>query len=790
MFIDQEYKKEERKIKTDIEKFQGETNESSSSNKPFLFFGLAFVLIVLFAVIFYFFVFRKSPQPPPPPPPENGGATTSTGQLPPDLGGGGEGGGNATSTVYMSPEKVNFGYFYEEPKIDFESTLKSYDLPINIKVDVSNYYDISRKLDLDPYIEYINRDGFAVSDNQFSKKANDFFGIYRNLLEQKTPVVITSDFLFYYYQNILKQAYKDVQKNVFYENVWDMNNQLFNISSLRYNSVLSRVGKTNDPILEGSRLEAAYYAVAMELLRPTENQVNKKENLTDEKKFSEQEEIYFTFDLPTYLEQDVKKEVKLIREGRAVQKSPVLLYERDYSFFEVPDEYKNNAKLNNFYLAIKWMNSVFPLYYLSEECPDCLLDKEDWTINLITASLISHDLYSDEDLKNSWAIIYKFVSFFSGLRQDLTYIHYQYVLKDLFGEDYKIEDIFSLENENRDEDIAKIQEKISEYNFSLLEGSLPRDNQQTKPFIGMRMLQENYWPNDYIMNSLTGKDIKLLSDKNVFTSCSEKGVGMYRCRGFGLDLLNLLDVLDLIESPEINYDYFNENINYDIYDKKINDLKKEFEKFDVYTWNNNIYWVTLDTAISLIDYKDINLPSFYYNDQWRRYKDHNSFLGAWVNLHLSGEKIVNYYSNEEVSYLGGLSECNFNNYIEPNIYLYEELRAKNEMLLKMLSVLKVTEKTTAVANQLKELSSKLNTISDIAKKELSNEAISEEDCQFINSLIKNFTPETKMNKTFTINFESRKLTESIEGAKLLILVYEKEGKKIMAIGPIYNYSEK
>ena len=563
-----------------------------------------------------------------------------------------------------------------------------------------------------------------------------------------------------------------------------MNKELFDISQARYKEVLSKVGEANDPILEGARLEAAYYAVALELLKPTESQINKKANMADDTKFNDQEIKYFVFDLPPYLEQDIKKEVDLIRGGKAKTKSPVLLLERDYKNFRVPGEYRSNAKLNNFYLATKWLNSVFPLYYQSNECPDCLLDQEDWTINLIAASLISHDLFNDQELKNKWAIIYKFISFFSGLKQDLTYLQYNEAFTSLFGEDYNVEEIFSLANENRDEDIKNIQKRIEEFGFALIEGSSPRDDQEFKPYIGMRMLQEPYWPNGYIMNYLVGKEMKSSLKKKEMTSCEEKGIGIYRCRGFGMDILNL------VSPPEVKYDYFTNNTNYDLYNEKINELRKETDRFDINTWNNNIYWVTLGIAENLVDYKKENLPVFYYNDQWKRYKDYNSFLGAWVNLHLAGEKMVNYYDNEEASYLGGLSGCNFDNYIEPNLDIIFEMKAKNEMLIKMFSVLRVTEKTTAVANQLKELNSKLDRIIEIIQKELSNEKIGEEDCQFINSLIKNNAPEKQVAKTFTIDFGKRKLTESIGGIKLLIVVYEKDEDKIIAIGPVYNYFEK
>jgi hypothetical protein len=42
----------------------------------------------------------------------------------------------------------------------------------------------------------------------------------------------------------------------------------------------------------------------------------------------------------------------LIKAASGVKKSPVLLYPRDYAVFMVPDEYRRDAKLYNFYFKV------------------------------------------------------------------------------------------------------------------------------------------------------------------------------------------------------------------------------------------------------------------------------------------------------------------------------------------------------------------------------------------------------------------------------------------------------
>ena len=46
----------------------------------------------------------------------------------------------------LKAEILSFGNFYEKDELTIENKIKKIDLPINIKTDVSNYYDISRKI--------------------------------------------------------------------------------------------------------------------------------------------------------------------------------------------------------------------------------------------------------------------------------------------------------------------------------------------------------------------------------------------------------------------------------------------------------------------------------------------------------------------------------------------------------------------------------------------------------------------------------------------------------------------
>ncbi|MCD4762035.1 DUF3160 domain-containing protein [bacterium] len=759
------------------------------SMKNFIFWSVFLILtLLIFAIIYFLVILPASIDVPSLDWPSNKhGATSTRGYLPVDENGLSTNGyGNGSSTDEVRAEFITFGQFYKYNTDDFKASLESYNLPINIKIDVSNYYNISRKINLDPYIDEFNQNGFVVMDNQFRGTADDYFEMHRLLVDKEIPVVVTTDFLFYYYQNILKGVFKEIEQNAFYDNLWQINKDLFDISLTRYKKRLAEVGLANDLVLEGARLELAFFAVALKLLMPRPEQINTQPNFIDDTKFNEREADGLNFDMPSYLEDDVEREIDFIRFGNRETKSPVLLYGVNYEKFKVPVEYKNNAKLNNFYLATRWLNSVFPLYYKSEECAECLLDYNDWTINFIAANFITRDLFDNQDIKNQWAIIYKFISHFTGLRSDLTYLQNHEVLIDLFGKDYRIEDIFGMKNEEREINMEKIRNRLSEYTFSALEGSYDRGNDELKSVLGMRLLQEPYWPNDFIYEKLTGFDLQSTYPSrrdDRITVCRNKEVGNYRCHGIGLDIIKIMDAFPLTDN------YFYENSLYENYSARINELSNEIDSFDIFTWNNNVYWSTLDIARSLYNYENTEVPIFMRGEEWQREKVINSMLGAWINLHLPEDILINYFEKQGSS-LTMQFQCNELNYIEPNKEFIEILIAKNSMLIKMLQILKVTEKTNAVAIELKETNKRLTSLLGIVKKELTGEVINNEDCKFIHEFMRHFLVDESRTKSFDLEFGLNKnINESISGLKLMAIVYQRGDKKVMAIGPVFNYQE-
>lgn len=686
-------------------------------------------------------------------------------------------------------ETLAFGSFYKSYVEPFEVKIATVDLPLNVKSQVSNYYAVARKINLDAAIPNLNKNGFAIIDNPFTKETDDFFGVYNRLKNAGVPMLITSDFLLYYYQNSLKHIYKEIEASYFYDNLWRVNQQLYKAANSRYQDRQRRLGSTTDFLLEAERLEASYFATSLALLSPKPAQINSKEDLSDTSKFTASEAAGYEFTVPSYLEESVQKELKLIQEARQTVKSPLLLYQKNYSDFKIPDEYLKNAKLNNFYLASRWQSTLFPINFKNSDCPGCLLDKDDWTINQMTAYLISQDLSADQSIKNEWAKVYKVMSFFSGLRSGLTYIHYQAVRDELFPEKNE-EEIFAKDGF---ENLITLQTKLQSIEFKESEGGYNYGNSSERPFLGMRLLQTGYWPDQYIYNNLTydvvgphtvpkDSEKKL---KNYFTSCyNDKSNALYRCRGIGFDILGTVTSTTPVAS------FIKDNLNYRRYAEQRDVLQKKFLNYNQGEWYVNNFWSTLSILKSFINEKISGL-AYSSTEAWKDRQVVASLVGLsslqipadiWEVNRGKGEKNLETSSGGE----------NFH-YIEPQIGLNDELVANSSMLFAALRELGVVQDSDI---NFKDLIDKLKKIREITRQELRGEQLSDSEHQFILDLVNQYSVVKTGSRSYTVNFQNTvenkttSLKETVGPIKLMVVVYQEKDQKVLVVGPILNYSEK
>lgn len=686
---------------------------------------------------------------------------------------------SSTSIIEAKPgdfliEEISFQNFYPKTLSGFKVNIDNYTLPINVKTDVVNYYEVSRKINLDPGIISLNQNGFATLKNPDEKKAKDFYSSYAWLEEKGLPILVTSDFLIYYYQNSVKLSYKHLEENLFYDTLWNISKELFEVSRGRYESRREKIGDINDQVLEGERLELAFFAVSLQLLKPQNNQIVLDKAGSPEK-FSLAEAKDYSFTLPSYLKDDVERELTLIREAKEKTKSPVLLYARNYEDFKLPYEYKDNPRLNNFYLAAKWLNSNFPLYYQGKDCPDCQLDENDWQVNLTAAAFIANDFYQSYQIKNQWARVYKTLAFFKGLREDLTYLNYQKTLEASFGSGYDLETILSSENQESNANYGKLRSGILALRFPEWAGGLDRDNHEIRPQIGFRILADFFSANDFIASQLTTPKVGDYQEKNSpITACASND--SQRCKLLALDVINLL-----FSYPD---PLWLANTKYLSYSENFLNLKETINNFS--SWQTNNYWSNLKIFKNYLDNPRGRLPVFAKSDAWRK-REIDSVKAFWLNLQSVPDLVKVSETNNALGEKQNLEASEYY-YIEPNLDLIDELIANSEMILGMYKALQIDREAPPAYVRIEALNEDLKYSQALIKKELSSQTLSIEDTVFLGKMVRKYQSSNQVLNRFSLGAKS--FNYQFSAPKMLALVFKIGNKKALSVGPIFSYSEK
>ncbi len=749
------------------------------------------LIIILSATIVWLFFYLKAS---PPPTAEELPATTNANQpgtlpgLP----------GNNTSTDQsadaqkdqLAKEKEFISSFWQTPEIQYAAAPTAYSLPLErIKEQVVNYRDFSRKVNLEPILDNLAKNGFTVVANPFDPKVANWGNGYQLIKENNLPILITSDSIIGIYQDTLQVIYKEIEQDIFYPSLWELLKEMFDQVKQRYEARRQQFGIETDIVTEANRLELAYLTVALNLLKPEQNQV-KDPLVTDPKFFSAQEADTYKISTPPYLKDEVDKEINLIDTKAKEAKSPIFLYQKSYQNYDTPPQYKTSEKLKNYYLTITWLNDIlFPLWNKENDCPDCLFDRQDQEINFLAALYLSNDLAGNQNLKNRWANIYKPISFFKGLEANLTYLDYHQALKDVFDEDYNLNEIFSSDLETTKDNIAKLQQEIDSYAFpKALSGE-----KEFKEKIGLRLLRNHYLLEDKLFDSLTGLDLGKYTGPVErgkplpFTACP-KDKDYYRCLPTALDLFN---VLGAGQAKTILKDTANDA--YENYQQSLNDFTAKLNDFDQYTWHDNAYLSLLSALQKLTLENRSSLPAFMQNDAWAK-NELNTNLAAWVNFH----REINF---EKTAFEegGGLLAYFPYGYIEPRLELYGQLLANTKMITNGFTTLQIISSREKSFERLKNLEAALEKIIGIAKKELENSTLDAQDYNFINNFtrqISNVTGDIKkenIQNRYTLVAETigeNFIKEQVNGFNYLIAIYpDAEGRLFFAIGPVLSYQE-
>ncbi|MDX9892905.1 MAG: DUF3160 domain-containing protein [Patescibacteria group bacterium] len=762
-------------------------------DKKLLYIAIAVIALMIVALIFFgvlifrYFTFESNPAIP-----ELPNVSIDPGQLPVLQNSGNNPGANANQAQSeLAKEKQFISSFWQPLETPFTAQITAYEIPIkDIKETVTNYRDFSRKINVEPALDKLSANGFALVQNPFTASPKDWAGSFKLIKENGLPVLISADAVLGAYQDSLQVIYKEIEQDIFYPSLWELLEKMFFQAKNRYEVRFKQYGIESDVLTEANRLELAYLTVALNLLEPKSGQV--RDSLSaDQRYFSPQEGESYSMNIPDYLAGEVAAELDLINQARQTKESPIMLYQQNYQDFKIPTQYQTSEKLKNYFLTITWLNEVlFPLWHQENDCANCLLDRQDQAINFVAALLLSNDLASNQELKNRWANIYKSISFFRGLESNLTYLDYHQALQDTFGAEFQIDQLFNTSPETVKERIALLQETLAKYEFPApLAGA-----GQAKETAGLKLLRDYHLLEDRLFNQLTFGpvgDFKASvkrGDPLPFSACSPIQDQYQRCWPSGLDLFNLLG-----NQTAKNILQQTQNDFYHNYQSQLDNFRSQLDDFDQNTWHDNAYMGLLAALKNLDSRVGDGWPAFMKNENWSGKTLYTS-LGAWASFHYQ----INYGKTSAVE-SGGLVKNFSYGYLEPQLPTYDQLLANVKMISQGFSSLQIISPLDKTFERLKNLSLLLENVIAISQRELNNEKLTVDDYSFINNFDRHLATVTgdidkkNLEKNYEVKINitaNHQLLEKIDGISYLIVTYpDTEGKQFFAIGPVLNYTE-
>lgn len=726
----------------------------------------------------------------------------------------------------------------------------TYSLPLNISKDISNWNDFSGQMNLsDSAKNLLSKNGFVTINNPslFSSK-EDFAGFYSQIQDKNLPVFVTTDSLLHYYHVFFDTSLMRMEKDIFYDDVWQMSKKF-------YDDSLNIYQNSSDPLVkEAAKRNVAYLATALELLKPKPDQIVSSSNVKnlvdcyadDEycgkiyedtiqngtfSTFGQKEAGKYSFTSPDFVKDLVNKELQLVSDHKGWDCSPTFLYQEDYSQYVPRGHYTKTEKLKNYFKAFMWYGRMTDLIKgsanigngqcVSSGMPDGFISSNDAQIQTLQASILARKFAMDSDIQKSWKKIYAITAFYVGFSDDLGPVEYGSALQDMFGDNV---DVNSLAGK-----IADIQKTVND-KFAgpqiysglgnakmvvvpkppLTEEQINELKKQADELLtntkGFRMMGQRYVVDSYLFSKIVSPysgEYTGSANKEPFTYVvTEMG---RKVRGFPRGL----DIMALFGSERAQQVIRNlGDADYSDYQSQFDSLKKEIDAIPQDNWHQNLYWNWLYVLKALIAKFETGYPTFMQTTAWQD-KELNTALASWSELrHDTILYAKQSYTMAEKG--GGGEEPKIVGYVEPVPLFYARLLDLTKMTKKGLTNLLSQDEwnKVGVGDAMDQFETILSRLVDISKTELENRELTDDDYNFIKYfggslksmssrlLTSEGSIDPDMFKTTLIadvhtDGNTKKVLEEGTGYIRPIIVAYKLPKNyiLVGVGPVFSYYE-
>ena len=688
----------------------------------------------------------------------------------------------------ISNPKLVLASCYESE--DFAAVLQapSYSLPLAL-VEIVNLEKVDSRFDLSQnQKELLRNNGFVV----IPWLGDDIVGPYKTMKEWEIPIFVTSDTLLHLYHVQFDEILKRIEEEEFFDQLIDMSQGMLERAVEDYESF------TEPELREAARRNVAYFAVALSLLqRPTEG-YDGSESIR---------EVSFT--IPDYVKVNVSEEMENIKQHQGFQPSAIFnspgtpnRYEEDYSQYVPRGHYTRSEVLKRFFKTMMWYGRMA---FFLKGGEDALVSEEDARIATLQASLITAELSQveagDSTVQAIWNRIYSVTAFFVGTADDLTPYEYLDAMEKVFGTEFDIN--LLLEEEN----LLKLKAELAQMrNPEIYGGSgicvvyppitkekLYECLDKTK---GMRFMGQRFVPDSYMFQNLVSPAVGMyVGDGQPFTMEMTQ-LGPARCFPRGLDVMAVLGserAYQILEE-EGDTEYEGPDTSYD---KQLEELKQEFEAFDVADWNRNLYWSWLYALKPLLKDFGEGYPTFMQTQAWQD-KELQTALASWAELR---HDTILYAKQSYTPYLYSLppQPKPVVGYVEPVPEFYSRMLALTRMTKDGLGQLDALSE--AERSRLESLEGVLERLIQIACDELENKELDESDYEFIrnfgeelNSIVAGVEARGKATTIIadvhTDTNTMQVLEEGVGNVDLILVAYQvPDGRIIIGAGPVFSYYE-
>jgi hypothetical protein len=386
-------------------------------------------------------------------------------------------------------------------------------------------------------------------------------------------------------------------------------------------------------------------------------------------------------DLSTICESEINK----IMAAAGITTCALTDRDEDYSQYKPRGYYEGDDELEHYFRSMMWYGRIA-----------FELDKEDLAKSALLQTVAT------ESASDKWESIYKITSFFAGASDDPGYPELKEIITEVCGENPSTQDL------TKEIAFKSIMSKTSELKLPAI-NSIPVMDGENPIIPSYRFMGQRFTVDAAIMQRL------------VYSAVEENSNGDYRYLPDTLDTAAALgsETAYKILEQQGDTDYKNYVDNLTVSQAHFNNDNPEF-------WNASLYAGWLNTLRPLFEEKGEGYPSYMQSEEWNK-KNLETYAGSYAEL--KHDTIL--YAKQVMAEMGGgdMDPLDDRGYVDPQPVIYSRfafLSTKTKEGLEGYGM--IDDQGKEDLDRLSEIALRLLSISE---KELQNQALTEDDYEFI-----------------------------------------------------------